>query len=159
VERICPVCGSELPLSKRAHAQFCSVACAGRKRNRIYATAHPDRISLNREKQNANAEARMYNRIKSRAKISNIPFDISKDDIVIPDICPILKIPLIRYRGINRASGYFPDSPSLDRIKPELGYVKGNVRVISARANLLKNNASVQELTAVLADMRKIHYG
>jgi hypothetical protein len=53
-------------------------------------------------------------------------------------------------------SGFFPDSPSLDRIDPSKGYVKGNVRVISARANLLKNDATVGELTLVLEDLREI---
>jgi hypothetical protein len=43
-------------------------------------------------------------------------------------------------------------SPSLDRIDSSKGYVKGNVRVISHRANLLKNNATVEELKLLLVD-------
>jgi hypothetical protein len=39
-------------------------------------------------------------------------------------------------------------SPSLDRIKPELGYVPGNIQVISARANVMKNDATPEELLA-----------
>lgn len=46
-------------------------------------------------------------------------------------------------------------SPSLDRIDSSKGYVKGNVRVISARANMLKNNATVEELTLVLKDLKR----
>ena len=48
------------------------------------------------------------------------------------------------------------NSPSLDRIRLELGYVKGNVRVISGRANLLKNDATIEELEAVLGDMKGV---
>lgn len=50
-----------------------------------------------------------------------------------------------------------PASPSLDKIIPSLGYVPGNVRIISARANLLKNDATVDELRAILKDAEQIH--
>ena len=46
----------------------------------------------------------------------------------------------------------FPDSPSLDRIVPELGYVKGNIRVISNRANHLKSDATLEEHRKILLD-------
>ena len=48
-------------------------------------------------------------------------------------------------------------SPSLDRIIPSLGYVKGNIRVISFRANTLKNNATLSELELILEDAKKIN--
>ena len=70
----------------------------------------------------------------------------------VPEFCPVLGIKLVPY---NNGSGFHIDSPSLDRIKPELGYIKGNVRVISNRANLLKNNATVEELEKVLEDLRR----
>lgn len=38
------------------------------------------------------------------------------------------------------------NSPSLDRFKPELGYVKGNIHVISTRANRIKNDATYNEI-------------
>lgn len=37
-------------------------------------------------------------------------------------------------------------SPSLDRIVPSLGYVEGNVIVVSLLANRMKNNGSLQQL-------------
>ncbi len=40
-------------------------------------------------------------------------------------------------------------SPSLDRIIPEKGYVKGNVIVVSNKANVIKNNATPEEIIAV----------
>lgn len=38
------------------------------------------------------------------------------------------------------------DSPSIDKVIPELGYVRGNVWVISNKANRIKNNATLEEL-------------
>lgn len=72
---------------------------------------------------------------------AGVPFTITKEDIVIPTHCPILGIPL--FRG-PRGGG--ENSPSLDKVRPELGYVPGNVIVISNRANRLKADATIEEL-------------
>jgi hypothetical protein len=96
----------------------------------------------------------MITRIRSRAKRSNIPFEIDESDIIIPEYCPILNIKLNFNVGKGRKN--WRDSPSLDRINPSLGYVKNNIRVISNRANLLKSNAEVWELEAVLNDLKRI---
>lgn len=37
-------------------------------------------------------------------------------------------------------------SPSVDRINPHLGYVPGNVQVISYKANSMKRNCTMEEL-------------
>ena len=46
-------------------------------------------------------------------------------------------------------------SPSVDRIRGELGYVRGNICVISWRANKLKADATAEELEAIAAYIRK----
>lgn len=92
-------------------------------------------------------------RTKSRAKRLGLPFDLTLDDIVVPDVCPVLGIPLVCGSG---GRGGRMDSPSIDRIDPALGYVRGNVRIISNRANTLKNNASLAELEMVLTDLRNL---
>lgn len=83
----------------------------------------------------------MLNAARSRAKKRGVPFSITADDISIPSHCPILSLPLVQGSGDG--------SPSLDRIKPELGYVPGNVIVVSNRANRIKNDATPQELYAL----------
>jgi hypothetical protein len=88
---------------------------------------------------------------KKRAKTKNIPFDITVEDVIIPETCPVLGIQL--KIGEKIACN---NSPSLDRIKPELGYVKGNIQVLSYRANMLKNNATIEELEKVLEHLKKM---
>lgn len=74
---------------------------------------------------------------RNRAKTKGWDFNLDKEDIVIPALCPILKVPLIRNTR---------HSASLDRIDPTRGYVKGNVQVISRKANVMKNDATREEL-------------
>lgn len=80
--------------------------------------------------------------------------DLTREDISIPTTCPVLGIPLeVGGRGEGRQGPTF-NSPSVDRIDNALGYVRGNVRIISWRANMLKRDATIEELEKVLAYMR-----
>ena len=101
--------------------------------------------------QDANPDFKMFQAAKRRAKKTGVPFSITRKDIVIPDVCPVLGILLIK--GGQRYST--ADSPSLDKIRPELGYVPGNVAVISHKANTIKSNATVEDLEAVVAWLKK----
>jgi len=90
-------------------------------------------------------EYSMFQKANERAKKYNIPFNLSLDDIVIPEFCPVF--PSIKLSKENKKQSF--DSPTLDRLVTSLGYVKGNVRVISWRANDVKGNASYEELITV----------
>jgi hypothetical protein len=87
----------------------------------------------------------MVSRARKRARKRGLPFDLSAADLTIPTLCPVLGIPIKLEPG-----PHCEQSASLDRIVPELGYVRGNVAVISSRANALKSNASPAELAALL---------
>lgn len=91
-------------------------------------------------------------RAKYRARRLKIEFDLTQGSIIVPKTCPVLGIPL--FFGRPGKNGPLPNSPSLDRIDPTKGYVRGNVRVISNRANTLKCDASLEELELVLQDLR-----
>ena len=95
----------------------------------------------------------MRQNARARAREAGVPFTIGVEDIVIPTHCPILGIPLFRTKG--RGGG--DNSPSLDRIEPERGYVPGNVIVISNRANRLKSDATVKELRDSRLDPGGVH--
>lgn len=88
----------------------------------------------------------LLSRAKSRAKKKGIAFNIDKSDIDVPIICPILGIPIIKEYKKGTNGGPSPNSPSLDRVDNSKGYIKGNVRVISHKANTMKHNATPLEL-------------
>lgn len=96
----------------------------------------------------------LVNRARHRAKKQQIPFDIDAQYIksLIVDfdnpMCPVLNT-----RMVWRTQTSTPDpdrSISLDRIVPSLGYVRGNVAIISMKANRIKNNATLYELEQVI---------
>lgn len=87
----------------------------------------------------------MWNRARKRAKRHGLAFDLPREDIPIPERCPVLDIPL--EVGPARAYG----SPSLDRIVPTKGYVPGNTRVVSDQANRLKGNLTLGQLRKLAA--------
>lgn len=91
----------------------------------------------------------MLAKAKQRAARDGVPFSITANDFAVPQICPLLGLPL--HVSIGTPS---PNSPSLDRVKPSLGYVPGNVWVISHRANALKRDASLKELEQILKALR-----
>lgn len=106
-------------------------------------------INATRIRRMAEPERELLYGAKNRSLRSNIPFNLELSDIIIPDICPLLEIPLKKGKGSVQSS-----SPSLDRIIPEVGYVKGNVWVISHRANMLKNASSLEELELIVKNMK-----
>lgn len=91
---------------------------------------------------------RMLRAAKYRASQKNLEFTLVLEDIHIPDICPVLDIPLDFSR--KGSTGGRDSSPSLDKFDPSKGYVKDNIRVISWRANVLKNNGTVEEFEKVI---------
>lgn len=104
-----------------------------------------------RKEKGINEASAMCSRAKYRAAQKGLEFTIDKEDVIIPDVCPLLGIPLICHRGKGSQQG---NSPSLDRIDPTKGYIKGNVWVISNRANTLKNDASLQELELLVENLK-----
>ena len=90
---------------------------------------------------------------RQRAKQKNLPFDIDTTYLVsiypTDDRCPVFGTVMTFGFTPTKRSGGNPDSPSLDRIVPSLGYVRGNVVWMSFRANAIKQNATLEEIQAV----------
>ena len=98
-----------------------------------------------------NPERTLWYGAKRRAKDFAIDFNLEVSDIVIPEKCPYLKCVLKVLRG----KGSRWDAPSVDRIDPSKGYVKGNIEVISRKANIMKSNASKEELLSFSHEILK----
>ena len=98
----------------------------------------------------------LLNAAKGRAKRKGISFDLTPEDIVIPTHCPWLKIPLDK-KGFGKC-GSRENVPSLERIDSALGYVRGNVLVISNRANRIKSDATLKELTSIVQGIREHNF-
>lgn len=132
---------TEFPKNKRAyHGRWSYCYICKSERNKDYHQKNPLQF--------------MLVAAKARAKRKKIQFSLTQDDLSLPDICPILGIPLKISRakrnkskkGLSREN-----SPSLDRINNSKGYVKGNVIVVSYKANTIKNNATLKELKKIVS--------
>lgn len=138
--RICRECGVDKPID-----QF--------NRNATYNDGvdtlckECSRARYRKYSDDVNARVRwLLERLKSKCHRYNLEFDLTVDDITIPDKCPVLGIPL--KFGADRAYGQNAgeDSPSVDRIDSSKGYTKDNIIVVSWRANRIKSNATPDEL-------------
>ena len=149
----CPTCNQILPHSsfyrKNKNNQYddelyynCR-SCARNKARRSYRTHK----SSNVEKYKENPEKKIFQNLKGRAKKNGVVFEIEISDIIIPEICPVLGIPIIPFSSSD-------NSPSVDKFIPTLGYVKGNINIISKRANRIKDNATVEEVEKLLNWMK-----
>lgn len=132
--RVCKKCGIWKPRSEfHAHAM-----CKGGM-NTVCKECRKT-VSKNQWK-NKTYIQKIYDRAKTRATRKGREFNIEIEDIVIPDLCPVFGVPLVEETEY---------APSIDRIDSSKGYIKGNIQIISRRANLLKNNATIEELEMVI---------
>lgn len=117
---------------------------SAREANRRYSEKHKEKLrERNLKYRLAHPEITVLQGAKGRAKKKGLEFNLEPSDISIPTICPILGIKLERAIGTGLK---LDSSPSLDRIDPNKGYIKGNVWVISQKANAMKSNATQEEL-------------
>lgn len=89
---------------------------------------------------------------RTRARKSGVPFNITNEYIhaIYTGVCPVLGAQLVV--GTGRTHKF---SPSIDKFVPELGYVEGNVAIVSHRANAIKSDASAEEIEKVLNWVKK----
>jgi hypothetical protein len=105
---------------------------------------HKDRMRVE------NPRRAWFKSLRARSKAKGIEFNlIESADALWPAYCPVLGIPII-----PSSPRPTDNSPSCDRLDPGLGYVRGNVRVISQRANRLKDNCTdPNEMYSVACDL------
>lgn len=100
-----------------------------------------------------NQNIRLFNSCKANAKRKNIEFSIVLEDIVIPDRCIFLDVPLSNISGEGRVRY----NASIDRVDSTKGYTKDNIQIISDLANRMKQNATPQELLSFSRNVQKLY--
>lgn len=155
---VCPVCNQELPYynfsvaprSKTGRMWVCKdcyqakpIGMSDTQFRKKYDQEYHNRVlEQKRQEFDRHIERYILTRAKNRAKKLGLDFNLELSDIVIPEICPLLEVPIV----LGNADDY-EYSPSIDRIDNSKGYVKGNVWIISKKANSMKNSATKEELT------------
>jgi hypothetical protein len=157
--KVCSVCNTEKPITAfrvrsdtAKQRPFC-LSCE--------AQIQKDRYLLNRSHRLLKQEQRrlekpvdiMLNQAKARAKKKNLEFNLSAEDIVLPERCKYLDIPLTNIQG----HGVVWENYSIDRIDNNKGYIKGNVEIISRKANSMKNMATKEELVTFARNILKLY--
>jgi len=117
---------------------------------------HQEHKEEYRERYELNIMKRKLNSAKDRAVKNNLSFNITEQDIKdvwpIDNKCPALDIEFII--GGHDTKNY--NSPSLDRIIPSKGYVKGNIQIVSGLANNIMSNGTPDEVIKVGQYFKKI---
>lgn len=149
----CILCGG--PIGKHNKSGICTKnpECkkeSNRRAAREWARRNP---GPHLEWRKANPEAYFLFKLKHRAKLHGVPFDLVVADLPeVPSHCPCCNVKLVR--GVGKSSVQ-QNSPALDRIKPVNGYVKGNVQWLCFRCNRFKSDASPEEIMRLAVFMNK----
>lgn len=106
-----------------------------------------------RKYQEENREKVLLACCKQTATRKGLDFDLDVSDIVIPELCPIMGVPLTGILGKGRQKY----NASVDRIDSSKGYVKGNIQIISDLANRMKQNATTEELCLFAKGVLKLY--
>jgi transcription elongation factor Elf1 len=147
----CIVCGKEkiwkggLKEFNKIECRTCSTKCSNIKRGIIYINKMDYTIENYKK-------SSIFRSIKKTHNKRNIDFDLSFQDIPeIPKICPVLGIELVLDNKIPSRN-----SPSIDRIDSSKGYIKSNIRIISNRANFIKNNGTKEEIETIYLNWKRL---
>ena len=138
--KICKECNQSLNLNKFSLIEKWNVNSDTKNTCKKCSIKIRQTEKLNRDWKD-DAARLLYKNIKSRCKRLGREFSIELEDIIIPEKCPVFGFDLKRE---DRQT--WMCAPSVDRIDSSKGYIKGNVTVVSRRANILKKDATLKEL-------------
>ena len=91
----------------------------------------------------------IFVRKMDNARHNGVAFSLKFEDMYWPEYCPVLGLEL----NYNRKGRKEENSPSFDRIDPSLSYTPENTRIISERANRIKNDGTAEEHRKIAAYM------
>ena len=135
------------PLWRKRHPE--QARALNRNQRAAWRKRNPGKqVKLNAAWQDAHPLEHLVRLAKQRAKKKGLEFNISVADLSpAPKFCPILGCEL-RYGSNFGTKGRCHEAATIDRKDSDLGYIRGNVWVISRSANRLKGR---QKLDVFLA--------
>ena len=126
--------------------------CEAKRLNKNYIDNKPHRLQKNQKFRSDLPIVKILRQAKETAKKKGLEFNITEEDIFLPEQCKYLNIPLTNTQG----EGAVWSNYSIDRIDPCKGYIKGNVEIISRKANIMKSTATQEELITFAKNILKI---
>ena len=123
--------------------------------NRYYTANKESIIIRNNNYRKDHNEQRLLIACRKRAKEKGLEFNLELEDIIIPEVCPYLGLPITNTVGEGKSKTLM--NASIDRIDNLKGYVKDNIEVISTKANLMKHDVSVDQLVIFAENILKRH--
>lgn len=104
-----------------------------------------------------NTFLRQFHHRRQVAQKAGIPFLITFDELEKPEFCPVLGVKLNYGCSPTKDGKQTRDAnkASIDKVVPELGYIPGNVFVISWKANKLKSDMTIEQLENILDYMKR----
>lgn len=108
-----------------------------------YYQENKDRINENSRQRRSDFKVQILDSIKHRSKKRGEICNLELEDIIIPEYCPVF--PWIKLEKTKTKN----TTPSADRMDSLLGYTKENTTIMSTRANILKRDATLEELIAL----------
>jgi hypothetical protein len=100
-----------------------------------------------------NQELRLLNSCRGSAKRKGTVFDLTLEDIIIPERCIYLDCLLTNTSNQGRVQS----NASIDRIDSTKGYTKNNIQIISDLANKMKQDATIEQLIQFAIGVLKQH--
>jgi len=131
---------------------FC-LSCESKIRQDTYLATRSYRLLKAQTNRIQNPISKILKQVKFTAKEKNLEFNLTEQDIFLPTKCKYLDVDLTNKQG----QGVVWENYSLDRIDSSKGYVKGNVEIISRKANSMKNMATKEELITFAKNILKIY--
>ena len=98
-------------------------------------------------------EKYLLSRARSNARNRKLDFNLELEDIIIPEKCPYLNIPI----SVELSRKWTPNAASVDRIDSTKGYIKGNIQIISNKANSCKSNLTIEQLKEFAKNILILH--
>lgn len=151
--RKCETCAVPLPPPHKRGGrprQWCPACSLERNRRRVR-QAH---VEADYSFRSPTWRASMLSNAMHRAQRRGAKFDRAALEELLdnaPDRCPVFGTLFAVRRGVR---GVVDTAPTVDRLDNSKGYVRGNMCLISWKANRVKNDATLSDLTAVVTWLR-----